>query len=333
MDITNKLKNLPFFAQLSDDELGFLNHYLYEHTFAAGQVILRQGARGGDLYLIKSGIVSVCVTLPGDTQREAARLHDGHIFGEVAFLASDPITAGVTAIETSVCIVFYHQVMKMLRIAFPDMAFKIEQAIARQTSDKLISNINRILTLLNRIPAVSEQLLHTVKLPIANSQYRDIDIYSLREELIHRIGFFKDLKQQETDLIIELMRARVYDKGYEFKHQDESSRKIALVYSGAVMLFIKEQQHLRKSIAVMGFGSLFLQCFFTQELNQCASYVTCEQSILLELDYELYERLRDTNPSCFYAISHFIHSTIAASVYIVNRQFIRMTCEYSDLMR
>lgn len=334
MSIVHKLDGIPFFAELNDEELAFLTNYLCEKTYEAGEVILHQGSHGGDLYLISSGLVSVHVSLPGDIQREATKLGTGQIFGEVSFLTNDPITASIIAVEKSTFIIFYFKVLAMLRVAYPHMAYKIESAIARLTTDKIVSNINRIRDLLNKVPhVVQQQSKHVVKLPIATATFSDVNIYDLKREFINHLSFFANLQQEDADFLLQHMQAWKYDQGYELSPKDKSTRKISIIYSGAVMLFIKEKQQMKKSIAVIGFGNMFVQNFVAPELNELATYVTCEKSVILEIDYSFYEKLYELNPACFYAISQILHCTVASSVYILNRQFVRINCEYSDLSK
>ena len=332
MSIVNKLKGIPFFSELNDDELAFLVNYLGERTYEAGEIILHQGTHGADLYLINSGIVSVHVALPGDIQREATRLIAGQIFGEVSFLTNDPITASIIAVEKSSFIIFYFKVLEMLRVAYPHMAYKIEASIARQTTAKIVSNINRIRDLLKKLPkGTQEQSKHIVKLPVVNATFSDQDTSKLRRDFIDHLAFFSHLGKEDIDFLLEHIQAWRYDQGYELSPPDKSRRKISVIYSGAVMLFIKEKEQMKKSIAVIGFGNLFVQNFFAPELNELATYVTCENSIILEIDYQFYEKLEEINPTCFYAISQVLHCMITSSVYIVNRQFVRINCEYSDV--
>lgn len=324
--------NLPLFSDLNEHEMDFLRQHLCEKTFKAGQFVLHQGESGGDLYLLKSGEVSVLVSIPGDEQREATKLHAGQIFGEVAFLTDAPITATIVASQRAVCVILYHKVLQMLRVANPHLAYKIEEKITRQTTDKIISNLSNIITIMKSVPESEQQQAK----PISNlinkkAQFTEIPIGTLNHHLILNLSYFKELLPEDAAYLLEQLKVGQYERGYCFS--PKKSRKIALVYSGAVMLFVHEDAHLKKPIAVVGLGELFIQNFREAELNKNASYVTCEESVLLELDYEVYQAMQKNHPACFYAVSQYIHNAIASSVYIVNRQFVRFTCEYSDLLK
>jgi hypothetical protein len=109
--------------------------------------------------------------------------------------------------------------------------------------------------------------------------------------------------------------------------------KLEWIYLGAAMLFIKKDGTLQKSIAVSGIGELLVQNFLFENFRQVAEYVTCEKSVIVELDFEKYEALKKEHPAIFYAISQNLHTTIVDSLYIVNREFVRINSEYKALLR
>jgi len=326
------IKNVDLLHDLTETELTFLSDYLTKKIYSPGEVILHQGTSYSDLYIIESGEVSVSVILPGNTTIEATRLTSGQIFGEVAFLAHTLITATIAAVGTVECIVFYGKILNMLRIAYPETAYKIELAIAKQTNSKLTGNLVRIKELLRTIPVKYRTVSqHAQYLPDPTAMVEEVEATSINRELIKHMDFFLELTEDETTYLLSFMSACKYDKGYRFNTKNAPG-KLGLICSGAIMLFITDGQKLLKSLAVSGVGELFMQNFLSQEFGLIATYVTCEKSITLELTVENYMRLRECNPYIFYAISQHIHGTIAGSLYIVNRQFVRMNSEYKDLL-
>ena len=62
-------------------------------AFEDGDVIIRQGDRGRELFIIESGSVSVRASPPptkGGADRELAKLGRGDHFGEVALMFDEP---------------------------------------------------------------------------------------------------------------------------------------------------------------------------------------------------------------------------------------------------
>ncbi|HSD76250.1 MAG TPA: cyclic nucleotide-binding domain-containing protein, partial [Solirubrobacteraceae bacterium] len=86
------LRGLPLFAPLPAPTLEHLAATLAPATFAAGQVIFRQGEHGDRFYLLDEGEVDVAVD-----GRPANRLGPGEGFGEIALLRDTPRTATITA--------------------------------------------------------------------------------------------------------------------------------------------------------------------------------------------------------------------------------------------
>lgn len=328
------LREVPFFKTLSSKEIGFLTDYLKMENFAANQTILKQGGKGSNLYLIKSGTVSVTVKLPGDVSKEVTKLQAGQLFGEVSFLAKTLVTATITAESPCECLVFYHNVLEMLRVGFPETAFKIERLIALQSIDRIVTTFNNIhhtLQTISQHPQVHSE--HALHLTNSTAQYEVVPSNTLDTAHIANIGLFKLLTPQQIELLLPYLTVRSYDRGYRLIKNEADSLKLEWIYLGAAMLFIKKDKKLQKSIAVSGIGELLIQNFLFQDFREVAEYVTCERSIIVELDFEKYEALKKDHPAIFYAISQNLHTTIVNSLYIVNREFVRINSEYKVLRK
>lgn len=323
---------LSIFEELSADEQIFIKDYLCEITYQPGEIILHQGSLGGDLFIIKAGSVSVNVTMPGGITKVATKLGEGQIFGEVAFLSDALITATIIADSDVTCLIFKHNVLEMVRTAFPAVAYKIEFAIAKQLSEKMMEHIEKILTLLHSIPPNNE--IHTDLtrlLPNAKARCHPIETSTISPKLLSNISFLQLLSAEEQQTLIQFMKAAEYDKGYNFGQLGDMQNSLNLICSGAVMLFIKEDNKLVKRIDVSGIGELFIPNFVGQKFSVNTDYVTCERCEILGLSVENYNELRRLYPSIFYTIGRYVHRTIVKSIYKLNRLFVRMNCEYKDL--
>lgn len=326
-------ENIPFFNGLTSDEIKFILPYMEEKKFTKGEVILPQGSRGGDLYLVISGFVSVDIVLPGDYQKRLAVLGANEVFGEVTFLSNALVTATVAALESCSCIVFYHKLLEMLRTAKPEISYKIEKEIAHQAAEKIISNVNNILKILDNIPKEFKgDYEHVNSLENPYAYTKELDIKELDENHIKKLSFFTRMNQTQFLKLLPYMKVVSYGKGYRFLSNNKEINKIGIVYSGAVMFFIKEKNQLKKSIGISGIGDLFLQNFMFPEFRQVADYVTCEKSIILEIDMKVYKKLHHSNPAIFYIISESIHRAITGSVYSANRQFVRINSEFNNII-
>ena len=330
----NNLDQLVFFNKLDSNEIAYIYPYIEENKYKKDEVILEQGAQGGDLYLIISGTVSISVILPGDYKMDVATLSPGQVFGEVTFLSNSHATASVVAQQSCKCFVIYHKLLQMLRIANPQIAFKLEQEIANQTARKISSNIHSILNLMKGIP--DEFLIHSehaLYLENVAAYSKILDPDSLNSKHLSHLSFFAELTKEQCLYLLSLMTIKSYEKGYRFLDKMEKPlQKIGLLYSGAVMFFMKENNQLKKSLAVIKVGEIFLQNFIFADFCEVADYVAYEDSIVLELDIQEYQKLRHSHPAIFYTISKAMNREIAKSVYIVNRQFVRISSEYYTLI-
>ena len=98
-DPTESLRRVPIFSGLDKKELETLAKLVKEQQYAAGATIVKSGAGGHGLYIIKEGRVSVV----RDGQ-SVATMGPGQFFGEISVLDGGPRTADVRAEADTVCL-------------------------------------------------------------------------------------------------------------------------------------------------------------------------------------------------------------------------------------
>jgi CRP-like cAMP-binding protein len=98
-DATESLRRVPLFAGLDRKELELLARLTKEQRYEAGTTIVKAGASGHGLYIVKQGNVSVV----RDGQKVAS-MGPGQFFGEVSVLDGGPRTADVKADTDTVCL-------------------------------------------------------------------------------------------------------------------------------------------------------------------------------------------------------------------------------------
>lgn len=84
-EYTDFLKSVPIFKDLPEDTLIKISDVLEETYYAAGDYIVRQGARGDTFFIISKGRVKVTIKDPTTNQEQYIRtLGKGDFFGEKA---------------------------------------------------------------------------------------------------------------------------------------------------------------------------------------------------------------------------------------------------------
>ena len=91
-DPTESLRRVPLLAGLDRKELELLAKLAKEQRYEPGATIVKSGASGHGLYIIKEGNVSVV----RDGQKVAS-MGPGQFFGEISVLDGGPRTADVVA--------------------------------------------------------------------------------------------------------------------------------------------------------------------------------------------------------------------------------------------
>jgi len=88
----NRLKAIPLFSQLSDEEAHRLSAFATETSIADGQILMKQGDYSTELIAIEEGTA--------DVLRDGAKiasLQTGDLIGEMGLLAREPRNADVIA--------------------------------------------------------------------------------------------------------------------------------------------------------------------------------------------------------------------------------------------
>jgi CRP/FNR family cyclic AMP-dependent transcriptional regulator len=119
-DPTESLRRVPLFAGLDKKELELLGKLIKEQPFSAGATIVKSGAGGHGLYIIKEGRVKVI--RDGQT---VATMGPGQFFGEVSVLDGGPRTADVRAEADTVCLTLISWEVKPLLMENPTITYKM----------------------------------------------------------------------------------------------------------------------------------------------------------------------------------------------------------------
>jgi CRP-like cAMP-binding protein len=122
-----RLKDLPFFSSMSEQDLAAVAQQTDEISVAAGRVLAREGDLGQEFFVIESGTAEV--TRGG---APVAKLGAGDFFGEIALIREDRRTATVTATSPMVLIVMKGSSFRSLDSSIPELREAVSKALAER---------------------------------------------------------------------------------------------------------------------------------------------------------------------------------------------------------
>ena len=124
-----RLKDVPFFSAMSEQDLAAVAQQTDEISVAAGRVLAREGDLGEEFFVIESGTAQV--TRGG---APVAKLGAGDFFGEIALIREDRRTATVTATSPMVLIVMTGSSFRSLDSSTPGVRETVSKALAERRS-------------------------------------------------------------------------------------------------------------------------------------------------------------------------------------------------------
>jgi type IV pilus assembly protein PilB len=130
------LKNVKLFAELSTDSLLKLGSCLKTAEFPPAEVIVREGAPGVSMYIIKSGLVEV---RKKDTTTGfdflVAQLSEGAAVGEMSLLTGKPRSATVTTVQPTVVFTLTRADFRNLLTQHPEISLGLARILAERLED------------------------------------------------------------------------------------------------------------------------------------------------------------------------------------------------------
>jgi type IV pilus assembly protein PilB len=130
------LKNVKLFAELTPDSLHKLGTCLKVADFPAAEIIVREGAPGVSMYIIKSGLVEVRKKDPATgIDFLVARLTSGAAVGEMSLLTGKPRSATVTTVQPTVVFTLTRSDFRNLLTTHPEISLGLARILAERLED------------------------------------------------------------------------------------------------------------------------------------------------------------------------------------------------------
>jgi CRP/FNR family cyclic AMP-dependent transcriptional regulator len=122
-----KLRQVPLFAHLGKRETERLGMLTDELDVPDGQVLTRQGASGGEFFIVLDGQVAI----EKDGER-IATMHPGDFLGEISLIDGKPRTATARAEGNARLLVLGRGPFQDLMEEFPSVRVAVLQALAER---------------------------------------------------------------------------------------------------------------------------------------------------------------------------------------------------------
>jgi type IV pilus assembly protein PilB len=130
------LKNVKLFAELGPDSLAKLGTCLKTAEFPPAEVIVREGAPGVSMYIVKSGLVEVRKKDPATgIDFLVAQLSDGAAVGEMSLLTGKPRSATVTTVQPTVVFTLTRADFRNLLTQHPEISLGLARILAERLED------------------------------------------------------------------------------------------------------------------------------------------------------------------------------------------------------
>jgi CRP-like cAMP-binding protein len=125
------LRQVPFFAGLSDDVLAALAAATVERRYARGQVLFLEGDPCAGLHIVAEGEVKIFKLSPQGREQILRQLGPGSTFNEVPVLDGGPNPASTAAVTDAILCVITREDIKRLAQTYPALAWALIESTAR----------------------------------------------------------------------------------------------------------------------------------------------------------------------------------------------------------
>lgn len=127
------LRRVDMLRALEDAQLERLASYAHERPYAPGELVIREGDRGQELFIVLQGELVVFLRHDGQ-EVQVARLDPGSFFGEMSVMTGEPRTASVRALTQTQLLVVDKGAFEQILETAPQLAERISEVLAERQS-------------------------------------------------------------------------------------------------------------------------------------------------------------------------------------------------------
>lgn len=137
--LLNHFRDVPLFQGLSDDALLVIFVAADEHIFRAGEVIVKEGDQGEELFLIGRGKVDVTINFGTPQETTVCNLSSKDFFGEMCVIEPTGRSATVYATETTFIYSIKSSTLNKIYQIWPEHQTTIMSNLSRGLAERVIN--------------------------------------------------------------------------------------------------------------------------------------------------------------------------------------------------
>ncbi len=209
--VLEKLKEISFFADISDADLRHIAEIIQQKDYQEGEVIIEELTHAERFFIIYRGKIEITKRLDDGEELVLAVQSDGDFFGEMALLDEGPRSASARALEPTTVLEITRDNFETLLFKAPRVAFRIMKELStrlRETAALLISHLQQRNRLLYR------SHLDTIEMVVQAIEKRDTQTSGRTRrvtDVAKAIG--KEMGVAEEELLILELSTLLHDLG------------------------------------------------------------------------------------------------------------------------
>ena len=144
--IVERLKELSFFSDIPEHDLGQIAAIMVEKSYRKGAVIIEERTEAERFFIIYRGKIEITKKFEGDEEFVLSVQSDGDFFGEMALLDEQPRSATARALEPTIVLETSRKNFETLLYKAPTLAYRIMKELSsrlRETGALLVSHLQQ----------------------------------------------------------------------------------------------------------------------------------------------------------------------------------------------
>ncbi len=202
----------------------------FGRSFAAGEIIFREGELATEAYLLEEGRVRLLKRVRG-TERSLMVLKPGDFFGESALLAGAPRSSTAVALSAGLALSLDQATLQNVLEHNPAVAARIVQQLVRrlrESEDQI--EIMMLADTQSKVVAALLKLAQTVRDPSSNgSDGQSVSFVVTPMELATRVGLDVDTVKRSVQQLREMQYVKVSEERLEVPDLDALKKLFTLL--------------------------------------------------------------------------------------------------------